>query len=151
MSNPHSNVEVGTGLGKSLIALYLVKHFGLKTIIVSPSKAISKQLYKLFVTHFGKKLVGFLGDGKKEFDKQIIIAIDDYVVNVKIDSEGFKSLQERRLLIWDESHTTGAKTLSSACHGVLSDIPYRFFLSRYSNPWRWWRFAIKKHYWRNCF
>ena len=126
---------MGTGLGKSLIALYLVQHYGLKTVIVSPSKAISKQLYKLFITHFGKKLVGFLGDGKKEFDKQIIVSIDDSIVNVKSDSEGFKSLQECQLLIWDESHTTGAKTLSSACFGVLNSIPYRYFLSRNTNTW----------------
>ncbi len=129
ITETHANIEMGTGLGKSLIALYLVKHFSLKTIVISPSKSISKQLYKLFCKHFGKKHVGFLGDGKKEFNKKIIIAIDDSVVNVKIDSEGFKCLQECKVMIWDESHTSGAKTLSETCFGVLNAIPYRYFLS----------------------
>ncbi len=115
--------------GKSAIVLKLCREMGLNTCIVVPSKSIFEELLDKFEYHFGKGKVGALGAGKRRLDKKFTIAIADSLVNLKEGTEEYKFFSELEVFIADESHTLPSETLEQVCHGVLSRIPYRFFLS----------------------
>lgn len=122
-------IEVATGLGKSLIIALVIKSLGLKSIVVSPSTSIAKQLYDEFCYLFGKRYVGFFGGGKKQSDKLITVAIDDSLVQVTEESEHWANLRSNQVLTWDESHTSPALTLQEVCMGLLGNVPRRYFAS----------------------
>lgn len=125
----HGAISLPTGAGKSLIILNLAKDLGLKTVIITPSKAITNQIYKDFVNFFGKKWVGKFGDGKKELDKLFTVCVAQSLVRLEPNTEEWNFFEKTQVLIWDESHTTPAETFDKVCIGVLKDAPYRFFLS----------------------
>lgn len=125
----HAGVEIGTGLGKTLIITYLVKHFGLQTIVMAPSASIAGQIYKGFVKAFGKKYVGMYGDGKKNIGKLITVALAQSLTRIEEDSEAWKYFSKTQVFVADESHLTPAATFSHVCHGLVKDTPYRFFFS----------------------
>ena len=127
--NGPAAVEVGTGLGKSLAIMYLVKQLGLQTVVMAPSASIAGQLYNDFVEHFGKAKVGMYGDGKKEFKKQFTIAIGASLTRVAEGSPIWNTLSTAKVFIADESHQTPAATLAKVCFGLLASAPYRFFFS----------------------
>ena len=125
----HGNVSLTTGSGKSAIVMKLCRELGLNTCIVVPSKSIFEELSDKFEHHFGKKYVGQFGDGKKKLDKKFTIAIGDSLANIKPDTPEHKFFSNLDVLIVDESHEFAAESLETVCHGVLQNIPYRFFLS----------------------
>lgn len=125
----HGNVSLTTGSGKSAVILKLCREIGLNTCIVAPSKSIFYELIEKFEYHFGKKYVGAIGDGKRKLDKKFTIAIGDSLANIKPDSGEYTFFSNLDVLIVDESHTFAAESLECICHGILSNIPYRFFLS----------------------
>lgn len=125
----HGNGSLTTGSGKSSIILKICREMGLNTCIVAPGKGIFNELVERFEVHFGKKYVGTFGDGKKKLDKKFTIAIGDSIANIKPDSPEYKFFSNLDVLIVDESHTFGSESLETICHGVLANIPYRFFLS----------------------
>lgn len=125
----HGGVEIGTGLGKSFIIQMLVRQHGLKTIVMTPSTSISEQLYRSFVSAFGKKLVGKFFDGKKESKKLIVIANAQSLTKVTPGTPHFEDLSATKVFIADESHQCPANTLASVCLGVAAQAPYRFFFS----------------------
>jgi len=125
----HGNVEMATGTGKSAIILKLCREMGLKCAIVAPSKAIFNELVQKLELHLGKGNIGKFGDGKKKIGKRITVCIGDSLCNIKRDSEEWKFFSKLDMLIVDESHAWGSDTLEEVCHGVLADVPYRFFLS----------------------
>jgi len=127
--NGPTNVELCTGAGKSAILLKICRETGFKTAIIAPSKSIFNELLEKFEYHFGKKLVGRFGDGKKVLGKRFTICISDSIVNIKPGTEEWEFFSNLEMLLVDESHTFGADTLEGICHGVLKDIPYRSFLS----------------------
>ncbi len=125
----HGNVALPTGTGKSLILLLLAKQMGLKIVIVTPSKSIFNELLIEFQKRLGKKYVGGYGDGKKDIKKKITIAIGKSLTMLKDGSEAKAFFEEKEVMAVDESHTFGADQLENVCHGVLANIPYRFFVS----------------------
>lgn len=125
----HGNVELCTGAGKSAIILNLCRETGFNAVIVAPSRSIFRELMKAFETYLGKDKVGGFGDGKRKIGKKFTIAISDSLVNVKPGTEEWDFFNKMDMMIVDESHTFGAETLESICHGVLGDIPCRFFVS----------------------
>jgi superfamily II DNA or RNA helicase len=125
----HGNVELCTGSGKSVILLKICRETGFRTAIVVPSRPIFNELLKKFEYHFGRGMVGALGDGKKRLGKRFTICIGDSLANIKEGSSEWDFFANLDMLCVDESHTWGATTLESICFGVLADIPYRFFLS----------------------
>jgi superfamily II DNA or RNA helicase len=124
----HASVEIGTGLGKSLIVELLIKELGLKTVIMCPFADIAKKFYEECVEAFGPKKVGFYGDGKKKV-KQITIAIGQSLTRIKEESKEWDLFADTKLFIADESHLTPAKTLDKVCYGLMAGAPYRFFFS----------------------
>lgn len=125
----HSNVELCTGSGKSAILLKLCRETGFRMAIIAPSKSIFKELCEKFEHHLGKGNIGFYGDGKKKLGKRFTICIADSLCNIKEDSEAWAFFSGLDGFAADESHTWGAETLDQVCHGVLGNVPYRFFLS----------------------
>lgn len=125
----HGSVELPTGSGKTRIILKLAKHFGLKTVIVSPSKNVSEQLYKDFIKFFGKKYVGMFGGGRKVSDKLFTVCVAKSLTMLKTEDEHYDNFYNCDLLIWDESHTTPAETFEEVCLGVARRIANRFFVS----------------------
>jgi hypothetical protein len=125
----HARIEVGTGLGKSLALMYIVKQLGLKTVVMAPSNSISEQLYNDFVKHLGRKYVGQYFGGKKEAKKLIVVASAQSLTRVTEDSRDYELLASTQVFCADESHMTPAVTLQKVCFGVLKTAPYRFFFS----------------------
>lgn len=125
----HGNVELCTGAGKSLIIMMIAQRLGLKTLVVTPSVSIFEEMLERFENHFGKSTIGALGGGKKRFGKNIMICVSDSLANLKPETDKYKDIANYDVLLADESHTIPAATLEKMCHGVLKDIPYRFFLS----------------------
>lgn len=129
LEEKHGRVELGTGLGKSFIALNVAKELGLKTIVMSPSSSITEQLYNDFLKHFGKKYVGAYFEGKKEFKKLFVIGNGQSFTRVEPGSEAWEELSKAQVFIADESHQCPAATLNKVCFGLAADAPYRFFFS----------------------
>ena len=126
----HANVSLTTGFGKSAIILKICQMMGnLNICIVVPSKSIFEELLDKFEYHFGNKFIGTFGAGKKKLGKRITIAIGDSLANIEKGSEEDQFFSALDTLIVDESHEFAAESLEAVCHGVLSNIRYRFFFS----------------------
>lgn len=98
-------VNMATGMGKSLVALYLIKQIQRKTLIIVPSDSIAKQFYKDLSEAFGEDQIGFYGGGKKKI-KNITVGIAASVIKA---TEGFKKA-DLGCIIFDECHHTPAST-----------------------------------------
>lgn len=125
----HGNVELCTSAGKSVILMKICRETGFRTAIVAPSKSIFNELVEKFEHHLGAGNVGKFGDGKKKLGKRITICIGDSLCNVKVGTPEWDFFSNLDMMEVDESHTWGANTLEEICHGVLSNVPYRFFFS----------------------
>ncbi len=125
----HGNISLPTGTGKSFILLLLARGMGLNSVIVTPSKSIFNELLTEFQKRLGKRYVGGYGDGKKDIKKKITIAIGKSLTMLKPGSEAYGFFKNKQAMYVDESHTFAASQLEDVCHGVLSDIPYRMFVS----------------------
>lgn len=124
----HGHVTLATGLGKSLILLMIAQRIG-DCLIVTPSKSIFSELLSLFTLHLGKQMVGGYGDGKKDIKKPITVAIGKSLTMIQKDTPEYQFMANKKALLVDESHSWAANTLEKVCHGVASEIPYRFFAS----------------------
>jgi len=129
MSVRHGNVELSTGCGKSLILLTLCKEMGLNSVIITPSKSIFNELLVSFQKHLGKDVVGGYGDGKKDINKPITIAIGKSLTMLKKDTEAYEFFKSKDAFLVDESHVFASEQLNKICHGVLATIPQRIFVS----------------------
>lgn len=127
LAEKHGNVSLCTGAGKSAIILQLIREAGLRVAVIAPSQSIFLELKKNIEKHLGA--VGLYGDGRKSLGKKITVCISDSLVNIKPGTEEFEFFSNLDMIIVDESHTFAAETLETVCHGVLSKVPYRFFLS----------------------
>lgn len=128
ISNPHSHIECATGLGKSFIAMLLIKETGLPTVIATPSVNIAKQFYKECVEYFGKKNVGLFGGGKREIGKNILISVAKSL-SLEMSEEDKNKFKKYQVFCSDESHLNGADTLAEFCTTLLAHCPYRWFFS----------------------
>ncbi|CAB4124561.1 SSL2 DNA or RNA helicases of superfamily II [uncultured Caudovirales phage] len=104
-SNWRGIVNMATGMGKSLVALYLIKKLQRKTLIIVPSDSIAKQFYKELSETYGEDQIGFYGGGKKKI-KNITVGIAASVIKA---TEEFKNA-DLGLIIFDECHHTPAST-----------------------------------------
>jgi superfamily II DNA or RNA helicase len=124
----HGAVEIGTGLGKSFMALLLTKYHGQQAVIMAPSTNIAEQLHEDFCQAFGRSKVGFYGDGKKEM-KLITVAISASLTRVEPGTKAYEFFSTAKVFIVDESHLVAAKTLQKICFGLMALAPYRYFFS----------------------
>jgi superfamily II DNA or RNA helicase len=129
IANPHSAVSMATGSGKTPIIAALIAHYGLGTTVIVPSNSIADQMYLSFVRLFGKKHVGLIGDGKKDYKKLITIGIDKSLIRLKKDSDMWQKLEQNQVVICDESHLSPVETQEEVLTKLLANAPYRHFLS----------------------
>lgn len=129
LQEKHGNVSFCTASGKTAAILKLAKEVGLNIAIVTPGKGIFLEMLEAFETHFGKPKVGTFGNGSKNIGKQFTVCISDSICNIKPGTEEWEFFSNLDAIIVDESHTFGSETLEEICHGVLANIPYRFFFS----------------------
>lgn len=125
----HGAIEISTGGGKSSIIQEVLRKTGLKSVVMAPSKQIAEQLFEQLSHTFGEKYVGFFGDGKKNAKKLITVAIGASLTRVTDKSPHFKDFSKVQVFIADEAHVTATETLSKVCCGLLTQTPYRFFVS----------------------
>lgn len=125
----HAAIELPTGSGKSLLALYLVHELGLKTVIMAPSTSIADQLHTEFTEYLGKSVVGKFYGGQKEPNKKVVVAVAASLTRVEPGSSTWNIFQEVECFIADEAHRCPAATLEKVCFGLVARAPYRFFLS----------------------
>jgi len=129
LSIKHGNISLPTGAGKSHILLMCTQQMGTGTVIVTPSKSIFNELLTEFQLRLGKENVGGYGDGKKNIKKPITIAIGKSLANLVPGTDAYKFFSNKKLMCVDESHTFASNQLNNVCHGVLGNVPYRFFVS----------------------
>ena len=104
-SNHRGLVNLATGLGKSLIALYAIQEIKKKTLIVVPGESIAKQFVEAIGEALGEKKVAMYGGGKKK-TADITVGIAASVVrNLDLFRE-----EELGLIIFDEVHHIAANT-----------------------------------------
>lgn len=125
----HGCVSLPTGSGKTMCLLLLAQQMGIPTVIVTPSESIFNELLKEFTERLGDKYVGGYGDGKKNINKRITIAIGKSLTMLKPGSKAYEFFAQKQAMLIDESHTFAAEQLEKVCHGVLSEVPYRMFVS----------------------
>lgn len=132
LANAHMGpcaISLPTGAGKSLVIQELVRKTGLRTLIMVPSVSIARQLYEGLVKVFTKRYVGLYGDGKKEFNKQIVVGIDDSLAKVAEGHAAYEALSTVDTFIVDESHLVASNTLSKVALELCQTASYRFFVS----------------------
>jgi len=125
----HGNVNICTGGGKTAAILTICRELGLPAVIVTPSSSIFNEILKSAELHFGKGKVGAYGDGKKRLGKLITVAISKSLAMIKENSPEYEFFSKTQVFLGDENHTLPAETLETVCHGVLANVPYRFFFS----------------------
>lgn len=125
----HGNIELCTGSGKTATILSIYRRLGLKTVVFTPSTTIFLEMLKAFETHFGKASVGAIGDGIKRLNKPVMICISKSLSMLKPGSPEYDDIASCKVMLSDECHTNPSETLEKVCHGVLANVPYRFFLS----------------------
>jgi superfamily II DNA or RNA helicase len=123
-------VELPTGSGKTLIILKLLKHFSIKTLIITPFSNITNQLRLDLEESFGVRYVGQYGDGKKKTDKLFTVATAQSISRIKKNSVEWDNLSQCGMVIFDESHMVPAESFKTIClDGVASMCKHRYFLS----------------------
>ena len=98
-------VNFATGLGKTLTAIYAIRDFKRKTLVLCPNVSIADNFYDELVSAFGEHKVGYFGNGKKKI-KDITVGIAQSVNN-HVDK--FISA-DLGLMIVDEVHHIPATT-----------------------------------------
>lgn len=129
IQNSHCAIELPTGSGKTAVITSIIKHFGLKTVVMVPSASIANQIYDEFIERFGIKYVGMYGDGKKNYKKMITVCVAQALTKLDPGSEISQHLNKSDVFVADECHTIPADTFASVCMNNLKDIPYRYFFS----------------------
>lgn len=129
INEKHGNISLCTSAGKTIIFETITQRLGLKTIIVTPSANIFNSVLNDCLHFFGKDLVGGIGDGKKEYGKQITVAISKSLTLLKEGTPQHEDILKNEVVIADEFHLLPSETLEKVFHGVLKDIPYRFFFT----------------------
>lgn len=108
-------INFATGLGKTLVAIHIIRRCNKRALVVCPSESIATQFYEQLVSAFGKNKVGFYGDGKKKLG-DITVGI---AASVNKDVDKFHN-HELGLVIIDEVHHVPANTFYAIAEGLSS-------------------------------
>jgi hypothetical protein len=94
-------LEMETGLGKSYIACYLLKCFGLRSIIVAPKKPIVTGWVEIFEKYFPDVKVKVI-EGKFNGDLPDVAIMTTKTAYINNNTSFFKNFQ---MIVYDEVHT----------------------------------------------
>jgi superfamily II DNA or RNA helicase len=98
-------INFATGLGKTLTAVYFIRSFAHKTLIVCPNKSVANQFYEELCNAFGEHKIGYCGDSKFKI-RDVTVGI---VGTIKNNLTKFKNA-DLGLIIFDEVHHIAADT-----------------------------------------
>lgn len=129
LKEKHGNVSLCTGSGKTKTFIQLCRETGFRAAIIAPSKSIFYELVKEFEHFFGKSKVGTFGDSKKKIGKTFTICINDSLCNIKEGTEEWQFFSNLEAVYVDESHQWAAESMEGVCHGLLANVPHRWFFS----------------------
>lgn len=124
--------ESAVGTGKSLVLMRLLHHFGVKSLIVVPSKPLMNQLKKALIKHFGRRNV-IVVDSKKLSTskmrklKKIPIRLINIQSLASLNKKGTIKdyIDDIDAIYIDEIHHAGAASYTSLLT-ALEHIYYRF-------------------------
>ena len=112
-TNMRGIINLATGLGKTRLALSMVRELETKTLIVVPSESIAKQFESQLKKAFGADKVGYYGGGRKKIC-DITVGIAASVNNNVVAF----SKADLGLIIFDETHHISADTFFSIAEGL---------------------------------
>jgi len=112
-----------TGVGKTLLAIELIRKMGLRALFLVPSVPILKQSIEKFEQALGKKNVGVWGGGKKS---KGYVTIATYQSVYAASAEEFSSVD---LVIGDEVHHAPASTFEEVFNERLKNATFKFGLT----------------------
>lgn len=112
-----------TGTGKSITAGRMIWDTGVKTLVVTPSKAITDHMTKTLIKHFGKGKVAKL---KTKDRKTKAINVVNIQALVNMPPEMFNDI---RMVIIDEFHHSSASTYLEVNEEHLKNCYYRIGLT----------------------
>jgi len=124
--------ESAVGSGKSLILMRLLEHFGVKSLIVVPSKPLMNQLKKALIKHFGRRNVIVVDSKKLSASKmRKLKKIPIRLINI----QSMASLNKKKAIeeyfgdidaiFIDEIHHAGSKSYTDLLP-ALEHVYYRF-------------------------
>lgn len=105
-ANNGAIIVAPTGIGKTVLALYLISVFKVRTLVITTSVALAQQWKKSFREMTTCTDIGVLGGSKKEVDHDIIVAVIQSVSPQTIGS----AVDEIGLVVYDEVHHMAADT-----------------------------------------
>ena len=121
--DPVGMLRMATGVGKTLVGQEIIRHYGVKSIFLVPSKPILNQTIARFTTAFGSSNVGKYGEGRK---KHRHVTVATYQSVFHADPEDF---DEYDLVIADECHHVPADTFYECVENKLRNAVYRYGLT----------------------
>ena len=113
-------VVMPTGTGKTVTICKMIWDLQVKTLIVTPSKAITDLMMDTVIKHFGKGKVGKLNTKSKKCDKAINVV--NIQALIKMDP---KALQDIDAVFIDEFHHSAAETYREVNLKHLKNTFYR--------------------------
>ena len=115
-------IKVSTGGGKTAIAAALIKHIGLKTLVLVERVNLATQTKEAYIDYgFKKSDVGVLGDKYNEQNGSVLITTVQ-------SSHKIEDLDSYEVVIADESHHVKAKTYIKLLR-KMKNAYYRFGFS----------------------
>jgi len=113
-------LAIGTGLGKTVIALNIIAKMGKKTIIVVNKEVLLNQWIERIKQFIPKASIGIIRQNKKEIvEKDIVLAMLQSLSMKDYDPRDFNSFG---LLVCDECHNICSRTFSKALFKVQPEF-----------------------------
>jgi superfamily II DNA or RNA helicase len=118
--DPVCMIRMATGVGKTLVGQEIIRHYGVKSIFLVPSKSILNQTVRRFTSAFGGSNVGKFGDGRKKH-RHVTVATYQSVYHAEAGE-----FDQYDLVIADECHHVPADTYYEVIENKLRNAVYRF-------------------------
>lgn len=118
LNNPAGILALACGAGKSVIALHAAAQFDAPFIVIVDNKGLQMQWVKEIKLHLQDSRgnppdVGLVGDGKKEWDKPVVVALIQTLARKGASIP--KNIRDRfAVAIYDETAVLGAPEFSKA-------------------------------------
>lgn len=116
-------IKIATGVGKTTLAVELIRKFGVRSIFLVPSLSILEQTVKRFEEAFGRGNVSAYGGGKKKLGWVTVATYQ----SVNLAPSG--TFDEIDLIAADEVHHIASDTFFNAVHNQLRNAILRFGFS----------------------
>jgi len=120
-------IKVGTGGGKTVIAMGLINALSLRTLFIVNTLEALVDTKNTFLKAFENETPGIIGYGKKQVGDKLTIATMKSVVNILNKTPNLLLEKQFGLIIVDEVHHSGSKSWFKALEKI--DTYYRIGLT----------------------